>query len=111
MTAPDTQRRVLKNRRPSESFNFEVAGMAYTATFSRFSDGMVAEIFLSNHKTGSHADTAAKDSAVIASLALQHGVPLDIIRKALLRDSSGVASGPLGTALDLIANINKGGNQ
>lgn len=46
---------------------------------------------------------AAKDSAVVASIALQHGVPVDTIRKALLRDSQGKASSPLGCALDAIA--------
>jgi hypothetical protein len=34
--------------------------------------------------------------------ALQHSVPVDVIRKALLRDSHGRASSPLGAALDLI---------
>jgi hypothetical protein len=63
----------------------------------------LAEIFLSNSKAGSHSDAAAKDSAVVASLALQHGVPLDVIRRALLRDARGVASSPLGVALDLLA--------
>jgi hypothetical protein len=60
--------------------------MSYTATISRFSDGRIAEVFLSNHKTGSHADVAARDSAVVASLAFGYGAPLDIVRKALLRD-------------------------
>jgi hypothetical protein len=31
---------------------------------------------------------------------LQHGVPVDVIRKALMRDSEGRASGPLAAALD-----------
>jgi hypothetical protein len=60
-------------------------------------------LFLSNHKAGSHADTAAKDSAVVCSIALQHSVPLDVIRHALLRDARGVASSPLGVALDILA--------
>jgi hypothetical protein len=38
-----------------------------------------------------------------ASIALQHGVPLETIRRALLRDSHGRASSPLGVALDLLA--------
>jgi len=67
---------------------------------SRFSDGRLAEIFLSNSKVGSHSDAAAKDSAVVASIALQYGVPVEVIRKALLRDSRDVASSPLGAALD-----------
>jgi hypothetical protein len=39
----------------------------------------------------------------IASIALQHVVPVDVIRKALLRDSHRKASSPLGAALDAIA--------
>jgi hypothetical protein len=42
-------------------------------------------------------------AAVIASIALQHGVPLETIRRALLRDPRGQPSSPLGAALDLIA--------
>ena len=45
----------------------------------------------------------AQDAAVVCSLALQHGVPLDVIRHALMRDAHGGASGPLAAALDLLA--------
>jgi hypothetical protein len=37
------------------------------------------------------------------SLALQYGAPLDVLRKALLRDSHGRPSTPIGCALDLLA--------
>jgi hypothetical protein len=40
----------------------------------------------------------------VASLALQHGIPVDVIRRALLRDSRGVANSPLGCALDLVSS-------
>jgi len=74
------------------------------ATISFFpGTDQLAEVFLGNGRAGSDVDTAAKDSAVVASIALQHGVPLTVIRKALLRDPRGVASSPLGIALDLIA--------
>jgi hypothetical protein len=56
-----------------------------------------------NHKTCSAADTAARDSAVVGSIALQFGAALETIRKALCRDARGNASGPLGIALDRIA--------
>jgi ribonucleoside-diphosphate reductase alpha chain len=98
-----TARERLPNRRASISFEFEVAGLRYTATVSRFPDGRVAEIFLQNHKPGSQSDSNARDSAIAASLALQHGCPLSVLRRALLRDSRGKASTPLGVALDLIA--------
>src|SRR5262245_15961524 len=81
----------------------EAQGLKFTATVSRFDDGNVAEIFLRNHKAGSMAGTNAQDTAVLASIALQHGVPLDVIRRELMRDSRGNATGPLRVALDLIA--------
>jgi hypothetical protein len=96
-------RQRLSNRRPSEHFSFECAALRYTATVSRFPDGRIGEIFISNHKSGSHADTAAKDSAVVCSIALQFGVPLETIRRALMRDSQGRSNGPLGVALDRLA--------
>ena len=102
MTATRTERRRLPNRRPSTTFAFRWASMDFVATISRFNDGALAEIFLTNGKVNSQADTAARDSAVIASLALQHGAPVETLRRALLRDSQGNASGPLGCALDLI---------
>jgi hypothetical protein len=91
-------RQRLPNRRGSISFGFDVNGLAYTATYSRFADGRVAEIFLQNHRTNSGADVNARDAAIACSLALQHGVDIEIIRR-----SHGCASGPLGAALDLIA--------
>jgi hypothetical protein len=96
-------RQRLRNRRIAETFELEVNGLRYIATIGRFPDGRLAEIFLSNSKAGSHSDAAAKDSAVVCSLALQHNVPLETIRRALLRDSHGRASSPLGVALDIIA--------
>jgi hypothetical protein len=93
----------LSNRRHSINFGFECNGLRYTATVSFFQDGRLAEIFLGNRKSGSHSDSAAKDSAVVCSIALQYGVPVDVIRKALMRDPRGIASSPLGAALDKIA--------
>lgn len=72
-------------------------GLKYTATVSWF-DGRLAEVFVGNHKCA-----CAKDAGVVASLALQQGVPLEVIRKALLRDLHGRPSTPIGVALDLLA--------
>ena len=97
-------RRRLENRRDSINFSFECGRHIYTATISYFpGTDQLAEIFLGNGRAGSDVDAAAKDSAVVASLALQHHVPVDVLRRALLRDPRGVASSPLGCALDLIA--------
>jgi hypothetical protein len=95
-------RKRLPNRRMGETFEFEVAGLHYIATISRFNDGRIAEIFLQNHKPGSQSDSNARDSAIAASLAIQYGCPLETLQRALLRDSAGRPSTPLGAAIDRI---------
>jgi hypothetical protein len=92
----------LPNRRLCLTFDFEVAGLHYIASIGRFENGDIAEIFISNHKINSAADVAARDSAIAASFAFQHGADVEDLRRALSRDSRGVAVGPLGRALDLI---------
>jgi ribonucleoside-diphosphate reductase alpha chain len=98
-----TARERLANRRASTVFAFESHGQRYTASFSRFSDGRVAELFLQNSKPGSQSDANARDAAVMASLALQFGAPIEVLRGAVLRDSEGRPSTPLGRALNVIA--------
>jgi hypothetical protein len=66
-------------------------------------DGRLGEVFITGLKIGTSADTAARDSAIAASLALQHGVELEVLRRALCRDGQGLANGPLGVALDHVA--------
>jgi hypothetical protein len=97
-------RRRLPNRRLAETFELEVAGLRYICTVGRFPDGAIGELFLSNHKSNSQADTNARDAAITFSIAVQHGADPESIRKALCRDADGRASSPLGTALDHIAD-------
>jgi ribonucleoside-diphosphate reductase alpha chain len=102
----------LANRRRSETFGFEWAGLKYTATVGWFDDGRrLGEIFLSNHRANSHADACARDAAILASLALQFGCPLAVLCRALLRDSQGRPSTPIGVALDLLADPSNLGGQ
>jgi hypothetical protein len=99
-----SERHRLENRRLSESFTFEVSGLRFTATVSRFDDGYIGELFLNNHKFGNQSDTNARDAAIILSFALQHGADINEIRKALCRDARGRALGPVGACLDLLAD-------
>jgi ribonucleoside-diphosphate reductase alpha chain len=99
-----TARERLPNRRRSEVFDFVCPGdgLRYTATLSFYGDGRPAEVFVGNHKSGSHVDNAAKDAAILASLALQYGAPVAVLRGALLRDHLGRAVTPVAAALDAI---------
>ena len=98
-----TRQRLL-DRRASIVFCFECNSLRYTASASWFDDGRLGEVFVSNHRADSHADSCARDAAILASIALQFGAPLDVLRRALLRDSQGRPSTPIGCALDAIAN-------
>jgi hypothetical protein len=93
-----TARRRLPDRRDCESFTFTVDGLRFTATVGRFADGTIGELFLNNHKSGNQSDTNARDAAIILSFAIQHGADIDAIRRALCRDLSGRALGPVARA-------------
>ncbi|WP_034996690.1 hypothetical protein [Beijerinckia mobilis] len=92
----------LRSRRASEIIDFRHDGLRYTASVSFFDDVRLAEVFLDAEKIGTAASVIARDLAVTASLALQYGCPVAVLRKALTRDARGIAAGPLGTLLDLI---------
>ena len=88
-------RRPLPNRRAAETFGFVHAGRRWTATIGRFPCGGVAEIFI-NTKPSPLSDLV-QDSAILASIALQHGATLETVRHAIAG-----RGGPLAAALELI---------
>ena len=92
----------LPNRRAAMTVGIEHSGQQFTVTIGFYPDGRIGEIFLENHKQGSQAGIMASDAAVVASIALQYGVAIDVIRRALMRDPRGKASGPLGAVFDKI---------
>jgi hypothetical protein len=73
-------RRRLPNRTASMTFDFESQGLKFTATVSRFADGEIAELFLTNHKAGQRGGHQCSGRTVF-SIAIQYGVPIDVIRK------------------------------
>jgi hypothetical protein len=97
-----TARKRLPNRRAHELADFEHGGFRFTVGVGRFGDGKVAELFLNCSKGGTSVDVNARDAAIVASLALQHGASPDELRQALTRNGDGSAGGPLAAALDRI---------
>lgn len=81
MIAPALRQR-LKNRRAHWLYKFKSGGQIYTGGIGRFDDGRIAEIFINGSKAGSTAGANAQDAAIIASLALQLGCPIQTIRHA-----------------------------
>ena len=99
-----TVRRRLPNRRAHVVIEFDHAGFGYTAGIGFFDEvcQQPAEIFLTTNKQGSLVDINARDAAIAASLLLQHGCPVETLRRALTRNGDGAASGPLAHVLDLL---------
>jgi hypothetical protein len=89
-----SKRERLPDRRNAELIDFEHDRRLWTASFGRFADGRVAEVFLDGPKE-SPIVALAQDGALAASLALQSGCPLDTLRHAL----DGREAGPLEVAL------------
>jgi len=79
----------LPNRRPSETFDVVHNDQCFHVSVGTDARGSIAEIFISSEKPGSYIEAAARDAAILASLALQHGCPVDTMRHALTRDHDG----------------------
>jgi hypothetical protein len=92
-----SERERLPDRRRAELVDFEHAGRRWTLTIGRNPAGAVREVFLDAPKASPIAEMA-RESALTASLALQHGASLESLRHAL----SGREIGPLGAALSLL---------
>ena len=104
MSGSAPTRRLLPNRRAHLVLDFEHGGFRYTAGIGFFDDAgrQPAEIFLTTAKHGTVLDSNARDAAIAASLLLQHGCPVETLRRALTRNADGSASGPIARVLDLL---------
>lgn len=103
-----TERRRLPDRRICHTINLRhetyVGTHKYVVSVGVYDDGTPAEIFMNTEmKAGNLADTTTADAAVAASLALQYGCPLDVLRAAMKRTAAGEPMGPLAHALDAVA--------
>jgi len=97
-----TTREALPNRRMSTTVKFRFGGQnrAYHLTCGYYADGRLGEVFVNGGKAGQEVDALARDGAVLISLALQHGVPTQIMRGAITRNRDGTPSTVIGAVLD-----------
>jgi hypothetical protein len=92
----------LPDRRAAITTTFDRDGARFEMTAGFYPDGRVGEVFVNADRANSLLDFLMSDAAILASLALQYGAPLDEIRHALKRDIRGDAASPIGAALDRI---------
>jgi hypothetical protein len=97
-------REPLPQRRRCETISYRVGNLTYQASIGFYPDGRPGEIFLDCSKSGTDVQIAARDSAIVASFALQHGVTIEAIHSALTRKPDGSAEGPLGVLLDMLTS-------
>jgi len=98
----DMIRRPLEQRRAAETFNLRFWNQLFTVTVGFYSDGMPGEVFIDGGKSGQDIQSTARDAAVVLSLALQHGTPIETIRHAVTRSTSEKPASILGAVVDSI---------
>lgn len=72
-------RRSLPAERASVTHEFSIGGFEGTLVVGLFDDGMPGEIFLHNMKLGSSIQGFVDSWCIMVSIALQYGVPLQVI--------------------------------
>lgn len=113
-------RQRLPSRRPSETRKIDAFGRSLfvSAGFDP-ATGMVSEVFFGGSKDGSAMDSIMGDVAVVISVALQYGVPVEALARSIARiplaplrpqDLDGrpvdtIPASPVGTTLDWIMEI------
>jgi len=104
-----TQRHRLADRRALETFAIEFEGERYKISMGREFGGLgqplgpVLEVFVNAQKANSQADVLVSDGAILMSLLLQYGCPIETINHAMKRNPDGSPSSALGRAAALIA--------
>ena len=101
------ERRALPQRRHSINFTAQFWNQPWHVTCGFYADHVtVGEVFINAARTpGTDLDAMARDGAILLSLALQYGIPIDVIRGALTRNPNSKPSSIVGLIADRIANI------
>jgi hypothetical protein len=74
----------------------------FTVTLGYYDDGRVGEVFIDGAQSGSEMEGVTRDGAVLISLGLQHGVPLETMKHATSRDRNNDATTIIGAVVDRI---------
>lgn len=102
-------RELLPNRRRSQSFTIAFQGERYDVTIGYYDDHRVGEVFINrimgkaSAKVGTLLDGVCRDSAILMSIAIQHGTDLSTLKHAITRDEDGDPSTIVGLIVDHLA--------
>jgi hypothetical protein len=102
-----TNRRPLPQRRHSINFTERFWGQPWEITVGFYEDhNHVGEVFVNAARSpGTDLDAMTRDGAILLSLCLQHGVPINVVQGALTRNPNGSPSTIIGLISDRISGI------
>lgn len=92
----------LPNRRESTIEDLQFNGERYHISYSWGPRG-VQEVFISGPRAGTDLYAICCTAATVISIALQYGVPLQVLRESALRDKTGNPCEIVGAVLDAIS--------
>lgn len=72
--------------------------------------GEFAEVFLNAQKPNSALDVLCSDGAILMSLLIQYGCPIETIQHAMKKDPGGQPASPLGYAANLLSETLEANN-
>lgn len=105
-------REQLAARRYSESSDLSHLGIHYAMQIGVYGDGRIGEVFVQMHKAaGTQADVNARDISILISMALQYGVPIERMLKAITEDENGDPEGLAGAILEHLSGWSPAGIQ
>lgn len=99
-----SNREPLPQRRASQMFELQHGGKQATfhVTVGYYDSACtrIGEVFVSGSKSGTEVEANVRDAAILVSIALQHQVPLGVMRNAITREENGAPSTIIGAVLD-----------
>jgi len=102
-----TERKRLPLRRMVQTFELhhktETTDQVYQVSIGYFDDMTPAEVFITGAKVGSSIEAVARDAAILLSLAMQFGVPVDTLKNSITRDSFNNPSSIIGAIIDKLS--------
>jgi hypothetical protein len=93
---------IVVKMRASVTFELNFWGQSFAVGIGYYPDGQIGEVFVSADKIGGQIEALARDAAILISLALQFGAPLETIQRALTRCARGEPASLAAAVVDLV---------
>jgi len=101
------EREPLPLRRIAISWSARFYNREFAITAGLYPSGRIGEVFAMSDKIGSDMQALTRDGAILISLALQHGCPLETMQHAISRNPDNTASSFIGALIDELVRLDK----